>query len=296
MVDATTGQHSAIQADAASKRAGNPARTRPYNQQLVSGHAGTYRDWRTVCIQSGRKVTLRRSDMFVGNRPCGRRDRQMKISTVQTDEARPQTKARANNDIKRIFDIIFSVIAFLLFLPSMLIVAFLISLDGGPVFFRHRRVGRYGVPFDCIKFRSMHIDANERLKALLACDDVAQQEWKTTFKLKKDPRVTTLGRLLRKSSFDEIPQLFCVLRGDMSLVGPRPIVSEEIPLYGPNIDQYFSCRPGITGLWQVSGRTNTTYEQRVTLDTLYADSQSLLLDIRILIQTVRVVLLGTGAF
>jgi exopolysaccharide production protein ExoY len=142
----------------------------------------------------------------------------------------------------------------------------------------------------------MHVDANERLKALLACDEAARQEWKTTFKLKKDPRVTTLGRLLRKSSFDELPQLFCVLRGDMSLVGPRPIVVEEVPFYGSNIDRYFSCRPGITGLWQVSGRTNTTYEQRVRLDTIYADSQSLLLDIRILFQTVRVVLLGIGAY
>ena len=182
------------------------------------------------------------------------------------------------------------------FAPLMLAVAVAVFVqDGGPVIFAHQRVGRNGRPFACLKFRSMAIDAQARLQHLLAVDAEARAEWARDHKLRNDPRITRLGDFLRRSSLDELPQLFNVLRGEMSLVGPRPIVEAEASRYGRRIVHYCSVRPGITGLWQVSGRNNTSYRRRVAIDVVYSRRKSLNLDIRILLMTIPAVLLRRGS-
>jgi lipopolysaccharide/colanic/teichoic acid biosynthesis glycosyltransferase len=188
-------------------------------------------------------------------------------------------------------------LALLFFLPLMVLVALAIwCQDRGPVFFAHRRIGRDGRKFPCLKFRSMAIDAEERLKELLAKDPRAQAEWARDHKLRNDPRVTRLGLFLRKSSLDELPQLINVIRGEMDLVGPRPIVDGEVPKYGTRFRHYCSVNPGITGLWQVSGRNDTTYRSRVAMDCVYARSKSVPLDLWIMVATVPAVLLRKGSY
>lgn len=180
--------------------------------------------------------------------------------------------------------------------PIFLIVAAVILLrDGNPVFFGHSRVGRNGRTFRCYKFRTMVRDADVQLSRLLAIDPIAREEWQTERKLTRDPRVNAFGRLLRKSSIDELPQLWNVLRGDMSLVGPRPVTSDESEKYGDAFSTYTKVRPGVTGAWQVSGRNETSYADRVKLDVDYVQTQSLRGDITILAKTAGVVLFGTGA-
>jgi len=162
--------------------------------------------------------------------------------------------------------------------------------------FSHTRVGRDRALFQCHKFRTMYVDADQRLADLLSRDEDAKREWETHFKLKNDPRITSLGSFLRKSSLDELPQLFNVLKGDMSLVGPRPVVEEELKLYGEYASDYLSARPGITGLWQVSGRNDLDYNERVTLDVTYVRQWTNWLDLRILMKTVLVVFTHRGAY
>ena len=175
--------------------------------------------------------------------------------------------------------------------PVMILSAILIRLqDGGPILFGHVRVGRGCVKFKCLKFRSMTVDAEARLSAHLKQHPRAQMEWEHYQKLHKDPRVTPWGNFMRKSSIDELPQLINVLLGDMNLVGPRPIVEAEVPRYGRYIEAYAAVQPGITGLWQVSGRSGTTYRRRVALDTVYRRIRSPWLDLWILFLTVGVVL------
>ena len=187
--------------------------------------------------------------------------------------------------------------ALALFLPLMLAIAALVRFsDGGPVLFRHRRVGAGGRHFACLKFRSMCVDADARLRHVLETDPVARAEWDATHKLQNDPRITAVGRLLRKSSLDELPQLINVLRGDMSLVGPRPIVDAEVVRYGRHFAAYCAVRPGVTGLWQVARRHDTTYRRRVACDRLYRRARSLRLYFRILILTVPSVILARGAY
>ncbi|MDR3508122.1 MAG: sugar transferase [Caulobacteraceae bacterium] len=182
------------------------------------------------------------------------------------------------------------------FAPLMLLVALGVFIqDGGPILFAHRRIGRGGRQFPCLKFRSMATDAQQRLEHLLACDMAARQEWERDHKLRNDPRITRLGDFLRRSSLDELPQLFNVLRGEMSLVGPRPIVEAEARRYGRRFRAYCSVRPGITGLWQVSGRSDVSYRRRVAIDTVYAHSKSLVLDVKILVMTVPAVLRRRGS-
>jgi exopolysaccharide production protein ExoY len=164
------------------------------------------------------------------------------------------------------------------------------------VVFRPPRVGFGGKQFDCLKFRTMVSDAPERLREHLASDPAAAAEWAATQKLRNDPRVTLIGALLRQSSLDELPQLFNVLKGEMSIVGPRPVTEEELTKYGTFLGAYVACRPGITGLWQVSGRSGTSYEQRVECDTFYARQWSLYLDAKILIVTIPSVLFSEGAY
>jgi Undecaprenyl-phosphate galactose phosphotransferase WbaP len=196
---------------------------------------------------------------------------------------------------KRCFDVVMAVLLILVLSCVMLALMWWVRRDGKPALYRHQRVGINGRPFHCLKFRSMVADADRVLADLLAQDPEARAEWAATQKLRRDPRITPVGRFLRNTSLDELPQLFNVLRGDMSLVGPRPIVAAETHFYGDHIEDYYAIRPGITGLWQVSGRSDTTYEQRVALDVSYARDWSLGSDIMILLKTLPVVMLRRGA-
>ncbi len=184
----------------------------------------------------------------------------------------------------------------LLFLaPMMLIIAGVVMLDGGPALFRQERIGRGGRTFICLKFRTMVVDAERRLQLFLDRDSRARAEWARDHKLRYDPRITAFGRFLRRSSLDELPQLINVLRGDMSLVGPRPIVQAEAERYGRRFKSYCSVRPGITGLWQVSGRTNISYRRRVAMDVLYVRRRNICLYIWLIVATVPAVLARRGA-
>ncbi|GJE62694.1 UDP-glucose:undecaprenyl-phosphate glucose-1-phosphate transferase [Methylobacterium trifolii] len=165
----------------------------------------------------------------------------------------------------------------------------------GPVLFRHSRIGLNGQRFDCLKFRTMHVDGHAVLEKHLAENVCARAEWERTQKLRDDPRVTALGKVLRKSSVDELPQLINILRGEMSVVGPRPIVQAEIVRYGTHIHDYCSVRPGLTGLWQVSGRSDVDYAQRVAFDCEYVLRRSFLLDLAIILRTLPVVFAARGA-
>jgi lipopolysaccharide/colanic/teichoic acid biosynthesis glycosyltransferase len=197
---------------------------------------------------------------------------------------------------KRALDIIGAGLGLVVLSPFFLIVALMVRADGGPAFFAHQRVGRGGKLFGCLKFRSMVIDSQARLEALLVNDPAARAEWEATRKLKNDPRITRIGRFLRSTSLDELPQLINVLRGEMSLVGPRPVQEAEIDrYYGASAAHYMAVRPGITGLWQVSGRSETSYESRVALDVAYVSRPSMIADLTILLRTPVAVLSRRGA-
>jgi Undecaprenyl-phosphate galactose phosphotransferase WbaP len=198
--------------------------------------------------------------------------------------------------MKRILDIVGAAVLGLVFLPLIVTIVILLRREGGPVIFRHRRVGRDGKAFDCLKFRSMVPDADRVLHELLERHPELRAEWVRDHKLRHDPRVTAVGRFLRRTSLDELPQLWNVLRGEMSLVGPRPVVREELLRYGRCAGIYLSARPGVTGLWQVKGRTNTDYRRRVVLDVYYVRRHNVFLDLYILAKTTQVVLGGSGAY
>lgn len=197
---------------------------------------------------------------------------------------------------KRAFDVLVSSVALLFVLPFFALLALMIKLqDGGDVFFVQKRIGAGGRVFNCIKFRTMVVDAQARLEHLLATDMDARAEWMANQKLTKDPRITALGRFLRKSSLDELPQLWNILCGDMSVVGPRPIINNEVEKYGTHFEEYAAVRPGLTGLWQVSGRSETTYDERVELDAKYVQEWSFLSDVAIVFKTVPAILMSKGA-
>jgi len=197
---------------------------------------------------------------------------------------------------KRLLDLIGAAALLVLLSPLLVILIALLRLDGGRAFFVQRRIGRGGAGFSCLKFRTMVPDADAVLGALLERDPEAASEWLDRFKLKDDPRVTALGRFLRATSLDELPQLLNILRGEMSLVGPRPIVEDEIQRYGEEIALYCQVRPGLTGLWQVSGRNDLAYADRVRLDAAYVGGWTLRGDVAILLKTVPVVIRGAGAY
>lgn len=215
----------------------------------------------------------------------------------QNAEARPAaTHPPVGGLPKRLTDIAGASAALLLALPLMLLCILAIKLSSrGKVFFAHPRIGFNGDTFPCLKFRSMYADAAERLEQILASDPAARAEWDENQKLTNDPRVTPVGAFLRRTSLDELPQFINVLLGHMSLVGPRPIVRAEAPRYGTVYADYIKARPGITGLWQVSGRSDTGYGQRVELDAAYVSGWSLAGDVRILFRTVIVVIKQKGA-
>lgn len=199
--------------------------------------------------------------------------------------------------VKRTVDVALVLATAAVALPFVLLIAAAIRLtSAGPVFYRQARYGRNGERFMTWKFRSMVIDASEVLKGHLARDSTLRQEWERDHKLRKDPRVTVVGRLLRRTSLDELPQIWNVLIGEMSVVGPRPIVADEIPLYGDSYELYTQVRPGITGLWQVSGRNDLTYDQRVQLDIYYIRNWSPWLDLYLLARTVAAVIMARGAY
>jgi Undecaprenyl-phosphate galactose phosphotransferase WbaP len=197
--------------------------------------------------------------------------------------------------LKAAFDHVVAMVLLLLLAPLLLALSMLVLLDGGPAFYRHKRIGAGGRIFDCIKFRTMVPDADRVLRRVLAENPAAADEWAATQKLHADPRVTSLGRFLRRSSLDELPQLINVLRGEMSLVGPRPIVQAETARYADDIDYYYETKPGLTGLWQVSGRSDTSYARRVRLDVWYVRNWTLWHDIAILLKTIPAVFLQRGA-
>ena len=204
--------------------------------------------------------------------------------------------APAKSRLKRAFDLVAGLGLLVFFAPLLLILAAAVSRDGGPALFGHRRIGAGGQPFICWKFRSMVVDAEAALARTLASNPEARREWERDFKLRNDPRVTRLGRFLRKTSLDELPQLFSVITGEMSLIGPRPIVADEITRYGAGFSDYTACRPGLTGLWQVSGRNDVDYAERVAIDSRYARNWSFLGDLSILVRTIGVVLRRSGAY
>ncbi|WP_431860976.1 undecaprenyl-phosphate galactose phosphotransferase WbaP [Azospirillum sp.] len=216
--------------------------------------------------------------------------RDVMMMQARNNLAQPLSRA-----VKLAFDVAVASVLLLLLTPMFAIFAMLIARGGGPVLYRHRRVGRAGRPFGCLKFRTMVPDADRMLSAHLAENPEAAAEWGRTFKLRADPRVTPVGRVLRSTSLDELPQLLNVLRGEMSLVGPRPVTAEELRFYGRDVAFYLETRPGMTGLWQVRGRSTTTYDDRVFYDIWYVKNWSLWHDIAILAKTVPVVLRRIGA-
>lgn len=192
---------------------------------------------------------------------------------------------------KRAVDVVLAGLLLLLSAPIMLLVAAAVQLlMGGPVLFGHKRIGYRGRAFVCYKFRTMASNAQELLEKHLAENPEAAREWQATRKLSNDPRITALGRFLRKSSLDELPQLLNVLNGDMSLIGPRPIVPDEATHYGRNVCAYLCARPGITGMWQTNGRSSVSYRTRVACDRYYARHWSLRLDLVLLLKTIPAVL------
>jgi len=198
---------------------------------------------------------------------------------------------------KRVFDIVAGGIILILSLPLFGIIALLIKLTSkGPVFYKQVRLGKNGKPFKVFKFRTMVADADNYLREWLSKNPTLKREFEEYFKLKNDPRVTVIGKILRRASLDELPQLLNVIKGDMHLVGPRPIVKEEVRYYEPHQDVLFSVKPGITGLWQVSGRNDIPYSERVKMDIGYIRSRNFLLDLFILIKTFKIIFTGHGAY
>ena len=198
--------------------------------------------------------------------------------------------------LKRIFDIAGSLTIIIVLSPVLLYISRKVKKDGGPAIYGHERIGKGGKPFKCLKFRSMVINSKEVLEELLNNDVAARVEWDSTFKLKNDPRITKIGGFLRRTSLDELPQLFNVLKGEMSLVGPRPIITAELARYNDEVDYYLLSKPGMTGLWQVSGRSDVDYDTRVYLDAWYVKNWSMWNDIAILFKTISVVLKKDGAY
>jgi len=217
------------------------------------------------------------------------------VALKPTHMSRP--KAQGSDIAIRCLDVAIASVALAFFSPLLLLIVIATYVsDPGPIFFGHSRIGKGGCTFKCLKFRSMVVNAEARLSAILASDAKAREAWERDHKLTHDPRITRFGRFMRVSSLDELPQLWNVIRGDMSLVGPRPIVIGELPRYGRYIESYFSMRPGITGLWQVSGRNDVSYRRRVAFDVTFARRRSVAIYFKILILTIPAVLAQRGSY
>jgi Undecaprenyl-phosphate galactose phosphotransferase WbaP len=206
-------------------------------------------------------------------------------------------KLGLNLKIKRLMDIFIVIFGGIIILPFLLIIAFIVKLNSpGPVLYKHKRIGKDGKDFYAYKFRSMVVDAEKKLQEIIETNHELKTEWENTQKLQNDPRITNVGRFLRRTSIDEFPQLINILKGEMSLVGPRPIVEEEVPKYGEDYSRIFSIKPGLTGLWQVSGRSHADYHDRIAYDTYYLQNWSVWLDLWIIYKTIGVVIDGKGAY
>lgn len=200
--------------------------------------------------------------------------------------------------VKRLMDIIGALVGIIILIPTSIAIYIarkILKEDNGPMFYEHLRYGKNGKMFRMYKFRSMCVNADKKLKEYLEENEEARKEFTENQKLKDDPRITRIGRILRKTSIDELPQVINILKGDMSFVGPRPVVDKEIDKYGENKEKFLSVKPGLTGYWQVSGRSNTTYEERMNMELYYVDNCSLWLDIKIFLKTFAVVFLKKGA-
>jgi lipopolysaccharide/colanic/teichoic acid biosynthesis glycosyltransferase len=209
----------------------------------------------------------------------------------------PARNPRMYGTMSRMADVMVAGAVIIFILPLLVLISALVWFqDGGSPIYAQERIGRGGRVFRCYKFRSMVVDARVRLERLLTESAEAREEWERDHKLRHDPRITPVGAFLRKSSLDELPQLFNVLAGTMSLVGPRPIVAAEVSRYGHRILHYYAVRPGITGLWQISGRNDVSYRRRVALDCAYVKNRSLILDVKILTATVPAVLMRKGSY
>jgi exopolysaccharide production protein ExoY len=282
-----TTQHVSEAPDSRLPKVGASTAVRPH---LVSTERWAQRDLETdgALVREAMHGRLRRLVRVL--------DQDLTWPAGSSDPAEIVRSWSARAALKRVFDIIGALVLGVVFLPLMLVIVMLLASDGGAVIYRHRRVGRDGRNFECLKFRSMVPDADRVLRELLERRPELKAEWLQDHKLRGDPRVTGLGRFLRRTSLDELPQLWNVVRGQMSLVGPRPVVREELMRYGRSLPVYLSAKPGITGLWQVTGRNDTDYRRRVALDVYYVRRQNLLLDLYILVKTTRVVLGGGGAY
>ncbi|MBZ9676464.1 sugar transferase [Mesorhizobium sp. ES1-1] len=220
-----------------------------------------------------------------------------KSATADFSQADTDVPPPIGGLVKRGFDIVGALVGLIALSPLFLMIALLVKFsDGGSIMYGHRRIGRGGRVFHCLKFRTMVPDGDKALAAYLASNPEAKVEWLTTRKLKNDPRVTRVGAVLRKLSLDELPQILNILQGDMSLVGPRPVVLEELDIYGTSAVYYLKSRPGLTGLWQVSGRNDVSYDSRVAFDRHYVENWSLIEDVRIIIKTVPAVWMSRGSY
>lgn len=195
--------------------------------------------------------------------------------------------------IKRVLDIILATIGLVILLPVFLILGIIIKIDSkGPVFFAHNRVGKNGKSFKMYKFRTMHKNAQDMIKDF---NEEQMKEWKENYKLTNDPRITKVGNILRKTSIDELPQIWNIIKGDLSIIGPRPVIDEELEKYGENKEKFLSVTPGLTGYWQANGRSDTTYEERMQMELYYVDNISFKLDIKIFFKTIISVIKREGA-
>jgi exopolysaccharide production protein ExoY len=203
-----------------------------------------------------------------------------------------------HNFLKRTFDIVFSLSVLVIGSPVFFFIGLLIALTSkGRIIYGHERIGRGGTRFLCYKFRTMYEDAGAKLQELILRDPRIKEEWESSYKLKNDPRITPLGKFLRKTSLDELPQFWNVLKGDLSVVGPRPVVLDELQRYfDKRAELILSIRPGLTGLWQVSGRSNVSYEERISLDEEYVKTQSFILDLKLIAKTLPAMLFSKGAY
>ena len=202
-----------------------------------------------------------------------------------------KSKSLLYESFKTSLDVLFALIFLIIGFPFFAIIALLVKFSSrGPIFYLQERVGKNKKLFRCIKFRTMHAEADDMFENIISNNELLKKEFEENHKLKNDPRITTIGKFLRKTSLDEIPQFINVLKMEMSIVGPRPIVEDEIQKYGDKISKVLSIKPGITGLWQVSGRNNLSYQRRVFLDCIYVNNINLLIDLRIILRTFGVIL------
>ncbi|MGO4166213.1 sugar transferase [Novosphingobium sp. YAF33] len=209
----------------------------------------------------------------------------------------PRAISVAESAAWRVFDLTISLLILAFMLPFLAVLSVMVFVsDPGPVFYRHNRIGHRGRYFQCLKFRTMKLDGDAILAAHLKVSPAARTEWDATRKLRSDPRVTPLGAVMRKLSLDEFPQLLNVLSGEMSLVGPRPIVEQEVQKYGSYFEHYCRVRPGLTGIWQTSGRSDTSYQQRVTMDVAYVGRKSVAFDLWLMAKTLPAVLAAKGSY